>query len=81
MCPATIGITKDTANAAAEAFETWLVSRPGQIVAARLGYDAAYFGATPVDPMPKKAKQLNVNWGRITTNQSSILSGFAGIFG
>ncbi|HEY5273698.1 MAG TPA: extracellular solute-binding protein [Acidimicrobiales bacterium] len=81
-CPATIGITKDTANAAAaKAFETWMVSRPGQIVAAQQGYDAAYFGAKPTDPMPKHAKQLNVNWSRITANQSSILSGFAGIFG
>lgn len=81
-CPATIGITTDTANAAAaKAFETWMVSRQGQVVSAQLGYDAAYFGAKPVDPMPKKAKQLNVNWSRITSNQSSILSGFAGIFG
>lgn len=81
-CPATIGITKDTSNApAAKAFVTWLLSRPGQVEAAKLGYDAAYFGATPTDPMPKHEKQLNVNWDRITTNQASILSGFAGIFG
>jgi iron(III) transport system substrate-binding protein len=81
-CPAVISVTKDTANlAASKAFETWMLSRQGQIVAAQLGYDAAYFGAKPIDPMPKKAKQLNVNWDRITSNQSSILSGFAGIFG
>ncbi|HVB00397.1 MAG TPA: extracellular solute-binding protein [Acidimicrobiales bacterium] len=81
-CPATVGITKGTANgAAAKAFVTWLVSRQGQIEAARLGYDAAYFGATPAYPMPKHEKQLVVNWNRITKNQTSILSDFSGIFG
>ncbi|HUY06391.1 MAG TPA: extracellular solute-binding protein [Acidimicrobiales bacterium] len=81
-CPATVGITKGTANTtAAKAFVTWLVSRQGQIEAAKLGYDAAYFGATPAYPMPKHEKQLNVNWNRITKFQTSILSDFSGIFG
>lgn len=81
-CPATVGITKGTSNgAAAKAFVTWLVSRQGQIEAAKLGYDAAYFGATPAYPMPKHEKQLVVNWNRITKNQTSILSDFSGIFG
>ena len=81
-CPATIGITKDTTQApAAKAFVTWMLSRQGQIEAAKLGYDAAYFGATPSNPVPKHEKQLDVNWSRITTNKTSILAGFAGIFG
>lgn len=81
-CPATIGITKDTTQApAAKAFVTWMLSRQGQIEAAKLGYDAAYFGATPSNPVPKHEKQLDVNWSRITANKTSILAGFAGIFG
>ena len=81
-CPAPIGITSDTSNrAAAKAFVTWMLSRQGQIEAAKLGYDAAYFGAKPIYPMPKHEKQLNANWNRITTYKNSILSGFAGIFG
>ena len=81
-CPAPVGITKDSANApAAKAFVTWLLSRQGQVEAAKLGYDAAYFGATPTVPVPKHEKQLNVNWNRITTNKTSILDDFAGIFG
>jgi ABC-type Fe3+ transport system substrate-binding protein len=81
-CPATIGVTQDTTDApAAKAFVTWMLSRQGQIEAAKLGYDAAYFGATPAEPMPKHEKQLTVNWNRITTNKTSILNDFAGIFG
>jgi iron(III) transport system substrate-binding protein len=80
--PATVGITNATTQPqAAKAFVTWMLSRQGQIEAAKLGYDAAYFGATPTYPAPKKEKQLNVNWPRITANQISILSDFAGIFG
>ena len=81
-CPATVGVTKETTHGpAAKAFVTWMLSRQGQIEAAKLGYDAAYFGATPTYPVPKHEKQLNVNWNRITTNKTSILTGFAGIFG
>ncbi|HVB04812.1 MAG TPA: extracellular solute-binding protein [Acidimicrobiales bacterium] len=80
--PATVGITKDSGNtAAAKAFVTWLLSRSGQVEAAKLGYDAAYFGATPAHPMPKHEKQLNINWSRITADKTSILDSFAGIFG
>jgi iron(III) transport system substrate-binding protein len=80
--PATVGITKASANTpAAKAFVTWMLSRQGQVEAAKLGYDAAYFGAKPANPMPTHEKQLNVSWDRITTNKTSILSGFAGIFG
>lgn len=80
--PATVGITTATSQpSAAKAFVTWLLSRQGQIEAAKLGYDAAYFGATPAYPIPKKEKQLNINWPRITANQTSILNDFAGIFG
>lgn len=82
LCPATVGITNGTSNsAAAKAFVSWLVSRKGQVEAAKLGYDAAYFGATPTYPMPSHEKKLNVDWGRITKYQTSILSGFSGIFG
>jgi iron(III) transport system substrate-binding protein len=80
--PATVGITKATTQSvAAKAFVTWMLSRQGQIEAAKLGYDAAYFGATPAYPVPKKEKQLNIDWTRITNNQTSILNDFAGIFG
>jgi iron(III) transport system substrate-binding protein len=81
-CPATIGVTSETTEGpAAKAFVTWMLSRQGQIVAAGLGYDAAYFGAKPSTPVPKHEKQLDVNWNRITDNKASILNEFAGIFG
>lgn len=83
--PAPIGITTSTKNpVAAKAFVTWLMSRPGQLVAAHLGYDPALLASrakAKYAPVPAGTTQLSMNWHKAGAHQGTIIAEFQKIFG
>lgn len=83
--PGPVGITTTTKNpTAAKAFVTWLMSRPGQQEAAKLGYDPALLASRAKPsfaPIPPGTKQLVIDWQAAGKAKGQLLTQFKQLFG